>query len=661
MNVSELARRLRIPIQELRLALPQIGFDIGSKAIKVDDRVAQKITEAWPAYLRHLEERRKKLLEEQRERIRAENQDKEIAVGSFITVRDYAQKLGISINQILTELMKNGVLASMNERIDFDTAAIIGEDLGFHIVQQEGNTLHDEASSELVKDVLSQEETSHLVPRPPVIVVMGHVDHGKTKLLDTIRETDVVSSEKGGITQHIGAYQVEKDGKRITFIDTPGHEAFTAMRSRGAKIADIAILVVAADDSLKPQTLEAIKIIEKEKLPMVVAINKIDKPEANIEKVKQDLASINLLPEDWGGKVITVPISAKDGKNITQLLEMVLLVAELEKEKIVANPDGRTVGSIIDSRIDKGEGNVATVIVQNGTLRVGDHIYIGNVLFGKVRSMKDWHGDSVQCAPPAMPVKLIGLKVSPQVGDMIEASLERRNVEVADKRKIKSLGQLIMEVAPSNEETEQKQSGVAFILKTDVLGSAEAIIESLQKIEHPDVFVKVISRKLGNVTESDVIQAEAEKAYVLGFNVHVPPPVAYLSKEKKVVVKVFHVIYELLDFVKSELQKLLVAEILQSKIGVAEVIMVFRKEGNSAIVGCRVKEGLMESNTKVKFYRKNELMAEGKIEQLRVGKEDVKDVLPGQECGIKFVGKPLMEVGDMVEVYKEAVREKKII
>jgi translation initiation factor IF-2 len=661
MNVSELARRVRMPLHELREVLPQLGFDIGQKAIKIDERTAQRIIESWPMFQRRIEEQKRKEMERKRAELIAQNLNKEVAISSFISVRDFAKKLELPVNQIITELMKNGVLASLNERIDFDTAAIIGEDLGVKVVKLEGvSEGHTEETTRL-REILQGESSESLCVRPPVVVVMGHVDHGKTKLLDAIQKTDVVSQERGGITQHIGAYQVDRNGRKITFIDTPGHEAFSAMRSRGAKVADIAILVVAADDSLKPQTIEAIKIIQKESLPMIVAINKIDKPEANIDKVKQDLSAMNLSPEDWGGKTITVPISAKDGTNIDRLLEMLLLVAEMDHEKMMANPIGVTAASIIDSRISKGEGNVATLIIQNGTLRTGDYLYINNTLFGRVRSMKDWYGNTVSEATPSMPVKLIGLKVPPQVGDLVEASVEKKDVAVADKRTVKASGQAMQQLFTVDEEKEKKAQGISIILKTDVLGSAEAICESLAKIDHPDVYVKVISRRLGNIIESDIAQAEGEKAMIIGFNVNIAPQAAWLAKEKKIAVQRFFIIYELIDFVKKELQKFLTAEVFEEKIGSAEVIAVFRKEGKQSILGCRVKDGVAQAGTKAKIWRKDQLLVEGTVEEIRVGKEVVKDVLPRQECGVKFVGKPLGEVGDMIEFIKEEVREKKII
>src|SRR3989338_3674104 len=371
MNVSELARKLNVSPNYLRDMLPKIGFDVGRRAIKVDDRVAETILQKWPSLMRELEDR---AVREKQAAIDQAIQEapKEVQLPPYLTVREFAQALHLSLPLLMTELMKNGILSSVNERLDFDTASIVAEDLGFTVrrsseAASEAGTV---AIEEKIKPALAESKT--VQPRPPIIVVMGHVDHGKTKLLDAIRHTNVVEGEAGGITQHIGAYQVEKNGKILTFIDTPGHEAFRAMRSRGAKVADIAILVVAADDGIKPQTKEALAIIQGSGLPFVVAINKIDKPEADAEKIKQELGAMNLIPEEWGGQTIIVPLSAKTGEGIDHLLEILVLVAELQKEIIVADPSARALGTVIEAHIDKGEGPVATLLGQNGTLRPGD-------------------------------------------------------------------------------------------------------------------------------------------------------------------------------------------------------------------------------------------------------------------------------------------------
>ncbi|MDP6756448.1 MAG: translation initiation factor IF-2 N-terminal domain-containing protein, partial [Patescibacteria group bacterium] len=395
MNVSELARQLNTTSKELLEKLPELGFDIGVRAIKVDNVIAERIKQAWSQDKR--KEKLRAKIEKQETISKEDSQEsdaqKEIVIPKKISVNDLATKLGTEVPHLIGYLMKNGIMASLNEQIDFETASIVVEDYGFKAVKSEnGETVDKQTENELrtlKKDIAKDSKGKE---RPPVVVVMGHVDHGKTTLLDAIRETNVVEGESGGITQHIGAYQVEEKGRQVTFLDTPGHEAFKAMRERGGQVADVAILVVAADDGLKPQTLESINVIQKEGLPFVVAINKIDKPGADVDKIKKELAEINLNPEDWGGKTITVPVSAKKGEGMHELLEMVLLVSDIEK--FTADSAKDACGVIVESHVDRGEGPVATVLVQVGTLKVGDEIVIGDS-FGKVKALKDWHGNNV--------------------------------------------------------------------------------------------------------------------------------------------------------------------------------------------------------------------------------------------------------------------------
>jgi len=437
MNVTELARQLKTTTEELFDRLPGLGFDIGRRAIKVDDLLANKIVDAWK-----IDEKKIKQTEKIAE-IRGEAQEEEeeesteaveVKVPATITVRELAGLLDLPVNEVLKELMSNGVFISMNERVDFDTASIVGEGLGFKILEDESSADEkDDKKSQDKLDKALENKDGNLSERPPVVVVMGHVDHGKTKILDAIRETDVVAGESGGITQHIGAYQVNRDGRMLTFIDTPGHEAFTAMRSRGARVADIAILVIAADDSIQPQTKEAIKIIQEAKLPFIVAINKIDRAEANIEKVKTDLATINLQPEEWGGKVVCVPVSATEGTGIKDLLETIILMVDMEKENLLTDASRLAMGTIIESHIDKGEGPVATILVQVGTLKVGDFLGVDGHYFGKVRSLKNYNGEEIKNAGPGMPAKILGLKIAPAVGNIMEsvddASLLDKNIK----------------------------------------------------------------------------------------------------------------------------------------------------------------------------------------------------------------------------------------
>lgn len=667
MNITELARKLQITTQELKDVLPTFGFDIGQRAIKIDDRLAHKIINSWPLLKKELEKKRAaelaKLTPEEEGGEAVAESKKTVKLPQVITVREFAARLNLPVTGVIKELMKNGILASLNERIDYETAAIVAEDMGFEVEK----ILEDETGGDFVgdkvKELMGKDEKSTLKPRPPVVVVMGHVDHGKTKLLDAIRKTHVMESEAGGITQHIGAYQATYKDRVLTFIDTPGHEAFTAMRSRGTKIADIAILVVAADDGVQPQTKEAIKIIEAAKIPFLVAINKIDKPEANIEKIKQELAALNLIPEDWGGKTICVPISAKQMTGIDGLLDMVLLITDMEKEKIVANPVRCALGTVIEAHIDKGEGPVATVLVQAGTLGRNENLTIENVLYGRVRAMKNFRGEFVNEATPGTPVKILGLKAAPQVGDILEVKSDLRECTRKIKTTYTNREQTV--VKKTGEEEESKKKKLKIILKTDVLGSLEALLASFEKLEYPTVALEIVAQGLGNITEAEVLEAEAVGAKIFGFNVLTGPNVDDLARDKGVEVKIFKIIYDLIDEVKIGLEGLLEMETIRTNLGKIEVLAIFRTEAASMIVGGKVKEGKIVFNpkvgqTKIKVWRKGEEAGEGMLGGLQSAKSEVKEVAAGQECGVKFKGKPIVQVGDMLEIYREEKRIRKL-
>ncbi|MFH1173041.1 MAG: translation initiation factor IF-2, partial [bacterium] len=639
--------------QELKDRLPRLGFDIGQRAIKVDDRLAQRIIGEWSGL-------NKQLLEQEtaeQEAIKGPEVKKEkslVKLPNILTVKEFAVRLGLPVNKVIGELMKNGIIASLNERIDRETASIVAEDLGFQI-EAEGaeEVLEKELSgNQKIQQSLDQDKEK-LLPRAPVVVIMGHVDHGKTKLLDTIRQSNVVDQEAGGITQHIGAYQVEKNGQPITFIDTPGHEAFTAIRSRGAKVADIAILIIAADDSIKPQTIEAIRIIQSVKLPMIVAINKIDKPEANLEKVKQDLAQQNLLPEDWGGKTICVPVSAKSGQGVDDLLSMILLVADMEKEKIKANPDQPAIGTIIESNIDKGEGPVATVLIQNGTLKAGDYVMINESFYGKVRSMKNFLNQEVLAATPSMPVKIIGLKKAPRVGDIVEASQEL----AAAQRRIKPvrINQQRLTATISGEEKEEAGAKtINLIIKADTLSSAEAISESLEKINLPkDLKIKIVSKGLGNITETDILKGEATEALVFGFHVKPAPGAEDLAREKKVKLQFYTIIYKLIEDIEVLIDQLLEPEIRIVETAKLKILAVFKTEKNGMIVGGRVLDGKVTPDNLIRVIKNGKKVGEGRILKLQINKQDVNEAVDSQEVGIQYEGKPVIGQGDILEFYKE--------
>ncbi len=668
MNVTELARRLRVTPQELLAKLPELGFDIGARAIKVDNRVADKIYKKW------LEHQRKERLRAQLvQRSGAASDEKEeggekksVVLPPVISVREFAGKLGLPVTGVIQQLMKAGILASQNERIDFTTAAIIAEELGYDATpeseEEKEMEKFDEGENKL-KGILSSEKDEDLEKRPPVVVVMGHVDHGKTKTLDAIRATNIVDKESGGITQHIGAYQVEKKGENITFIDTPGHEAFTVMRSRGAKVADIAILVVAADDGVQPQTKEAIDIIKAAGLPFIVAMNKMDKPEADPNRVMGQLAEMKVTVEEWGGKVPMAKISALTGDGVDELLDLVLLVAEMEKEQIRANPNTHAVGTIIESHVDKGEGPVATVIVQNGTLKPNQHLGIDDAAYGRVRAMKDWKGEQVKEAGPGMPVKIIGFKTAPAVGDIVQVP---ENPKKLVQKKAKTSHQVAesftaTKIIKQEEDEETGKKYLHIVLKADVLGSLEALLGMIEKVEHDLVGVKVIQKGLGNVTETDVERADASKpSVVYGFNVQVPTGIEVDAREKEIDVLKFGVIYDLFNDIVARLNALLPQETIVTELGKAEVAAIFRTESDKMIVGVKVKEGKLIPEAKLRIWRGGEIMDEGSIAALQSGKTDVKEVAAGQECGLSFSGKFKLEVGDMLEAYTEESKARKI-
>lgn len=656
MNITELARRLNISPQELRDYLPQLGYDIGQKAIKINRNVANKIIRDWPKLKQEIERQKRQAAEkEKKEKPQIENIPKEVSIPALITVREFANQTNVPVNTILAELMKNGIFASLNEKIDYDTAWLVGSELGVTVKQIKTQQEEEEASSadQALEQIMAGESSENLKPRPPVIVVMGHVDHGKTKLLDAIRKTNVVNQEAGGITQHIGAYQVEKNGQTITFIDTPGHEAFTAMRSRGAKVADIAILVVAADDGVKPQTTEACRIIKNTGIPFVVAINKMDKPEANIDKTKQELSNqLHIIPEDWGGKTICQPVSAINGTGINELLDMVLLSAETESDKIKANPEGTTVGTIIESHLSKETGPVATILVKNGTLRVGNELTLDDINIGKVRTLNNYLGEKIEQAGPSTPAQIIGLKNSPRVGDIVM-------VGKGAKIKRKKFRNLMDQVTASSqqqaesEEEEAADNKLNLIIKSDVLGSAEAIEESLAKIDTADVEVRILHKGLGNITESDIKKAEAANAHIIGFNIKTPAALEELAREKNTRISHYSVIYDLINDIKQEIKELITPIFERQDIGKLKIKAVFRSEKKSQIVGGKVTEGKVENGVQADVYRGEELLSTGLVGNLQSGKEEVNSVEKDQECGIRFEGEPVIQEGDILHLFKQ--------
>lgn len=664
MNISEIARRLKIPTEELREKIPTLGLGFGRNAIKVNDRDAARIIEAWNELKRR--ERMGIKRDEQLSRGAAQKAgdkpavERTVSLPAVMTVRDFASMIDVPIAKVMRELMKNGILASLNERIDFETAAIVSADLGVKAEPQAAGASADEDDAGIARltQVLADEQKENLLTRAPIIVVMGHVDHGKTKILDAIRSTHVMETEAGGITQHIGAYQVVRKERPITFIDTPGHEAFTVMRSRGAKVADIAILVVAADDGVQPQTKEAVDIIKAAGLPYVVALNKIDKPEANPERVKGQLAELNLLPEEWGGKTMIIPVSAKTGQGIDDLLDALLLVNEMEQAKIVANPNRRAAGTIIEAHIDKGEGPVATALIQAGTLKLGDTIGIRDALFGRVRMMKNWKGEAVKEAGPSMPVKILGFKVAPAVGDVIEVPEDEK--ALAKMRKpVKSAVESTASTISKSESSKEGKQLLNVIVRADVLGSLEAFLGMLEKVKHDAVGVDVVAKGLGNVTDADVNKAEATHSVVYAFDVKPTSSAETLARDKNVEIFQSPIIYKLFEDVMARLQKMLPAEQIITEMAKVEVLAVFKKMEKGAVIGGRVLGDKIRTGSKLRVMRPSvttglpEMVGEGEIVKLQFGKQAVKEINGGSECGIEYVGRAKIEVGDTLETYYE--------
>ncbi|MBI2955507.1 MAG: translation initiation factor IF-2 [Chloroflexi bacterium] len=577
-----------------------------------------------------------------------------IELPQSLTVKELGELLKVSPAQIIKELLNNGFMANINQTIDYDTAAIVAQDLGFETKEQQTAEL---GLTEAAEQERIAEDQSALVPRPPVVTIMGHVDHGKTSLLDAIRETNVTAREAGGITQHIGAYQVEIHGQKITFLDTPGHEAFTAMRARGAQATDIAILVVAADDGVMPQTKEAIDHARAANVPIIVALNKIDKPNANPERVKQQLADAGLLIEDWGGNIVCVPVSAKKKQGIEQLLEMILLVSEMGELK--ANPTGLGRGVIIEAELDKARGPVATMLVQRGTLKVSDNLVVGQVS-GKVRAMFNDRGKSLRKAEPSTPVKILGLSEVPKAGDTFEVVGDERTGRLiaANRAKQKQAELATAQRAVTLDELfSQIQTGqvkeLNIILKTDVQGSIDPIRSSLERLSTDSVKVKIIHQATGNITESDVLLAQASKAIIIGFSVRAEPGARKVADTAKVDVRHYDVIYNLVEDVSKALQGMLEPTYIEVIDGHAEVRQLFKVGKNEVIAGSAVTDGKIGRSDFVRVNRDGKVIFDGKIASLRRFKDDVREVATGYECGIGVEGFNELQPGDVIEAYRK--------
>jgi translation initiation factor IF-2 len=572
---------------------------------------------------------------------------RDVQIGETVTVAELAQRMAVKANEVIKVMMNMGVMATINQPIDQDTAVLVVEELGHNAVVLKENAIEDE---------LQSTDTSHaLEARPPVVTVMGHVDHGKTSLLDYIRSTKVAAGEAGGITQHIGAYQVKTAKGVITFLDTPGHAAFTAMRARGAQVTDIVVLVVAADDSVMPQTVEAIEHARAAQVPIVVAITKIDKGDADPEKVRNDLAKHNVLPEAWGGDTLFVNVSARTGQGIDELLDTILLQADVLELK--AARDGLAAGVVIESSMEKGRGPVATVLVKRGTLRPGDQIVAGTE-FGRVRAMFDENGQPVTEAGPSLPVVVLGLSAAPNAGDeLLVVESERKAREVALYRQGKFRDTKLAKQGPTKLEDMLSQMGdgkaatVQVVIKADVQGSAEALRDALSKLSTDEVAVKVVSSGVGGITESDVTLAMASNARIIGFNVRADGSARTMIKESGTEVRYYSIIYEAIDDVKQMLSGMLAPEVKEQIVGLAQVREVFRSSKFGTVAGCIVADGYVRRNNPIRVLRDNVVIFEGGLESLRRFKDDVNEVRAGTECGIGVKNYNDVRVGDQIECY----------
>ncbi len=582
-------------------------------------------------------------------------QEEDVAVryiGENPTVKELAEVLDKNASEIVKSLMKKGIMAAINQNVDFDMAVAIAEE--FDII------LEKEQEKDIMEEVFGQEDDDDekdLMERPPVVVVMGHVDHGKTSLLDSIRHSSVTSNEAGGITQHIGAYTVQIDGKPITFLDTPGHEAFTAMRMRGAQITDIAVLVVAADDGVMPQTIEAINHAKAAGVDIIVAINKMDKPSANPDRVKQELTEYGLLAEDWGGETICVPVSAVNKQGIDQLLEMITLVAEMKELR--ANPHKKARGAIVEAQLDKGRGSVATVLVQSGTLQVGDPIVAGSA-YGKIRAMTDDKGRRVKKAGPSTPVEVLGLSEVPTAGDTFYvAENEKQARQVAESVIAKNRENLIKDTPQKvslDDLFTQIQSGnvkdLNIVVKADVQGSVEAVRQSLERLSNEEVRIRIIHGGVGTITESDVMLASASNAIIIGFNVRPEPAAKLFADEEKVDVRLYRVIYNAIEDITAAMKGMLDPVYEEKVIGHAEIRQIFKASGIGNIAGSYILDGKFERNCQARVTRDGIVIFEGEIESLKRFKDDVKEVAAGYECAFVLKKFNDIKVGDFVEAFK---------
>lgn len=686
MTLPKLASKLGLTESEMKKHILELGFEANDE---IEDEVAELIIEelsgqrekgAADLYEELSEiEMDREIIKQQRkqkagkttrpqgrERTKEEMttplSEGDIEIPEQISVKELAEKTGLSAAKLIGELMKNGILANINQVIDYDTAVIITEHLGIQLKKRRIEFQTQDFFQGNLEKLLEEEDKRVLKKRPPVISVMGHVDHGKTTLLDTIRQANVVSTEAGGITQHIGAYQVNRKGQTITFLDTPGHEAFTAMRARGAQATDIAILVVAADDGVMPQTIEAIHHAKEAGIPIIVAINKIDKPGGNLDRIKAELAENGLQPEDWGGDTMMIPVSALKNQGIEELLDAVLLNAEMLELK--ANPNRPAVGTVIESHLDPALGPVATVLINTGTLKVGDSIVVGKA-YGKVKVIRNASLEKLEALHPSDTAQIAGLNETVESGQLLQAVKDERSArlnaeeigEMLQERTLIQGGMGMQEILSRIKEGSLKLLKV--ILKADTKGSLEAIKQSLEKVKSDQVAIKLIHTGVGEVTESDIMMAAASRGtLVIGFHCEIEAKVRKLAEHLNVEVVNYEVIYELIEDLKKILSGLLEPEILTLELGKAEVLKIFFTGKGEMVVGVKITEGKLQKKVNLRVFRKGELIGEGKLTALKLVNEDIDELEKGTECGVRFQGKLHLEEGDILEAWKQEKKMK---
>jgi translation initiation factor IF-2 len=631
-KIIDLLAELKVSPEKLQRVLRELRIPVSEGQNNLDQNEVGKI---------------RQFLNEQKRREELKRQT--IAIPSIIKVQDLAKALRLPIGDVLAALLKNGVIANLNHDLDYDTASIIASDLGYTIQENVAALEQDVLTPEKLSEILKKEDAANLQTRPPIVTILGHVDHGKTTLLDTIRSSNIASQEVGGITQAISSYQAEYKGRKITFIDTPGHATFQFMRQRGASLADIAILVVAADDGVQPQTKEAAALAQGAKVALIVALNKVDKSQANIDKVKRELADIGLMAEDWGGKTVTVPISALKKEGIDKLLEMIVLTADLLELK--ANPNRLALGTVIESSLDPHQGPQAVVLLHAGTLKTGDHVVVGNAS-GRIRQILDFRGKSIAEGTPSMPVTLVGLEEVPHAGDILQAverRSEARQKAVQRRAPVKSL---------NNTSDSDSRPHLSLVIKADSKGSLEAIEHTIKAMVPPSINLTVIRSEVGTVSDSDVLTAQAAGAIVYAFNTTIGGMTKKLAEKEKVPVKTYRIIYQLADDVRQALDERLPFKIVRKDLGRLKVLKVFFSTQKKKIIGTDVVEGELVPDASITVWRREsggapEEVAKGKILEIQKEKRVVERAEKGDQVGLTIEGKGKIKEGDVIEVFKE--------